>query len=118
LREEKAIGQSSCESIDIRLVPTTLKSACIQRLRMRSVLLARWKCMRCDAHKMAELVVVVDRVAIGTLLVRVSGVMMEQRRALLHRGRVRPISTHDRYIPAFGGSWRCSVGDEIPCTLK
>lgn len=42
--------------------------------------------MRCDAHKMAELVVVVDRVAIGTLLVHVSGVMMEQRRPLLHCG--------------------------------
>ena len=50
--------------------------------------------MRCDAHEIAELVVVVDGVAIGTLLVHVCGIVLKQRGALLHRGRVRPFSTH------------------------
>jgi hypothetical protein len=33
--------------------------------------------MRCDAHEIAELVVVVDSVAIGTLLVHVSRIVSE-----------------------------------------
>ena len=94
LGEEEAIGQSGCESIDIRLVPATLKSACVQRLRMRNMRLARRESMRCDAHEIAELVVMVDGVAIGTLLAHISGIVLEQWGALLHGGRVRPLSAH------------------------
>lgn len=50
--------------------------------------------MRCDAHEIAELVVMVDGVAIGTLLAHISGIVLEQWGALLHGGRVRPLSAH------------------------
>jgi hypothetical protein len=77
LGEKEAIGQSGCESIDVGLVPTTLESACIQRLRMRNMRLAWRESMRCDAHEIAELVVVVDGVAIGTLLAHIGGIVLE-----------------------------------------
>ena len=74
--------------------------------------------MRCDAHEIAELVVVVDGVAIGTLLVHVCGIVLEQRGALLHRGRVRPLSSHDRCMDDVGESGRCPVGKRNPCKSK
>lgn len=33
--------------------------------------------MRCDAHEIAELVVVIDGVTIGTLLVHVGGIVLD-----------------------------------------
>lgn len=77
LGEEKSVSQGRCQGIDVGLIPTTLESACIQRLRMRDVRLAWRKSMRCDAHEIAELVVVVDGIAIGTLLIHVSGIVLE-----------------------------------------
>jgi hypothetical protein len=77
LGEEKAVGQSGSESIDVGLVSTTLESACIQRLRMRYMRLAWRKSVRCDAHEIAKLVVVVDSVAIGALLAHICGIMLE-----------------------------------------
>jgi hypothetical protein len=77
LGEKKAVSQGSCQGIDVRLVPATLKSACIQRLRMRDVRLAWRESMRCDTHEIAELVVVVDCIAIGALLAHISGIVVE-----------------------------------------
>jgi hypothetical protein len=77
LGEEKAIGQGRRQSVNVGLVPTTLESACIQRLRMRDVRLAWRESMRRDAHEIAELVVVVEGVAIGTLLAHICGIMLE-----------------------------------------
>ena len=66
--------------------------------------------MRCDAHEIAKLVVVVDRVATGALLVHVSRIVLEQWRALLHRVRVRPFSTHVVCNDAVGEFGRSPLG--------
>jgi hypothetical protein len=43
---------------------------------MRDVRLAWRESVRCDAHEIAELVVMVDCIAIGALLAHVSGIVL------------------------------------------